>query len=123
MKKVILQISAFLSLGLGAGVLNGLLGTGGGVVLLLGIPHLPGVRLHDPRKAYTATLAVILPLSLLSALRYFRAGGVDLTAVCPLLLPAVAGGTAGAFLLRRFSPELLKRLFAALLLASGVMML
>lgn len=123
MKTFILQILALFIIGLGAGTLNGLLGTGGGVVILLGLSHVPGLKLRDPRTAYATTLAVILPLSLFSALRYFRAGGINTFLVCALLLPAVVGGVVGAFLLRRSSPTLLKRLFAALLLASGVMML
>ena len=123
MKTVFLQFLALFVIGLGAGTLNGLLGTGGGVVILLGLSHIPKLKLRDPRTAYATTLAVILPLSLFSALRYFRAGGVDVSTVCILILPAAIGGVMGAFLLRRSSPKLLKRLFAALLLISGAMML
>ena len=41
----------------------------------------------------------------------------------PLLLPAAAGGLLGAFLLERTSPRRLRRLFAAVILVSGIRML
>ena len=122
MKKPFLQISALLALGLGAGMINGLLGTGGGILILWGLSRTPAIRRRDPRTAFAATLAVTLPLSLFSAFWYYRAGHLDLGSVWLLSLVAVPGGMAGALLLRRFSPKALKRLFAVILLVSGVML-
>ena len=66
----------------------------------------------------------MLPVSAVSALRY-RLAGVDPLprSLLPLLLPAAAGGLLGAFLLERTSPHRLRRLFAAVILVSGIRML
>ena len=78
----------------------------------------------DRRDLFASALAVMLPVSAVSALRY-RLAGVDPLprSLLPLLLPAAAGGLLGAFLLERTSPRRLRRLFAAVILVSGIRML
>ena len=70
----------------------------------------------DRRDLFASALAVMLPVSAVSALRY-RLAGVDPLprSLLPLLLPAAAGGLLGAFLLERTSPRRLRRLFAAVI--------
>lgn len=106
--------------GLAAGLINGLLGTGGGilVVLMLGFfyPKLP------PKDRFACALTVMLPTSALSML--FWAGEL---AVMPRLfrwlLPAAAGGLLGGFLLDRLQTRWLAKLFALLTIYAGAVML
>ena len=109
-------------LGLGAGFINGLLGAGGGILIVFGLSRLLRGKVRDPRSVYASAIAVILPLSILSAIQYFRHGSVDLNMAVALILPAIAGGAVGAWLLRRLSPALLSRVFAAVVLLSGITM-
>lgn len=110
-------------LGLLAGALNGLLGAGGGVAIVLGLRPLLKNTSHDPRAVYVSALCVMLPVSLLTVLRYRAMGHLDSAQISLLALPAVLGGTVGAWLLRRLSPTALARLFSALVLTSGIVML
>ncbi len=122
------DIVFLLLLGLSAGLINGLLGTGGGILLVFalsarakrrgGADFLPGAR-----DVYANALAVMLPVSLLSAGQYARAGAMDFSAFSPLLLPAVAGGVLGGWLLDRLKLPLIRRLFALLVLWSGLFMI
>ena len=114
-----LPVFAALSAGFGAGVVNGLLGTGGGILLLLILRS----RLA-PRDAFASSIACILPLSVLSLLLYLRNGTVSVTDICssdtlPYLLGASPGGIGGAYLLDRMKPTAAEVLFAALLIFSG----
>ena len=122
MKLFILQILPLFAIGLCAGFLNGLLGAGGGIVLVFGLRKLLKGRLKDPRSIYPTAIAVMLPLSLLSEWQYARAGSLDLSGFGWLIPPAVAGGALGALLLRRLSVKALSRLFAAVVLISGLML-
>lgn len=122
MKHHILIFLAILMLGLGAGFINGLLGAGGGILIVFGLSRLLRGKVRDPRSVYASAIAVILPLSILSAIQYFRHGSVDLNMAVALILPAIAGGAVGAWLLRRLSPALLSRIFAAVVLVSGITM-
>ncbi len=109
-------------LGLAAGFLNGLLGAGGGIVIVLGLSQIQKHTSGDPRSVYASAIAVMLPLSLVSVWRYAQMGHMDVAAMSALALPAIAGGAVGAWLLRRLSPRALARLFAALVLVSGIVL-
>lgn len=105
--------------GLGAGIVNGLLGTGGGILLLWVLR-----RYERPQDAFASALVCILPLSLLSVLLYCRSGTVSLTDlvsadILPYLLGAIPGGILGAYLLDRLKLSVVQYLFAALLIFSG----
>lgn len=114
-----LPFLAVLLTGLGAGVVNGLLGTGGGILLLLILK-----RSLAPRDAFAASLVCILPLSVLSLLLYLCHGTVTASALLTedtvfCLLGALPGGLLGAYLLDRIKPSCAELLFAALLVFSG----
>lgn len=121
--------------GMGAGLLNGLLGAAGGILLVAVLPHLtppaclypPTVKLglyHERRDILATALTVMLPVSGVSGIFYWLNG------ICPsptllllLILPAAAGGLLGAKLLGRLPDRVLKKLFAALVVISGIRML
>ena len=57
-----------------AGLCNGLFGAGGGLFLVPLLTQWAGL---EQRKAFATSVAVILPLSLVSAAVYWLKGGVD----------------------------------------------
>lgn len=122
MKRFIFTFLPLLAVGISAGFLNGLLGAGGGIIIVFGLNKLMGNRVEDKRSVYATAIAVILPLSVLTAIQYFRRGSLDPSALAPLILPAIAGGALGGLLLRRLSPRFLSRLFAAVVLISGIVL-
>jgi uncharacterized membrane protein YfcA len=79
-------------------------------------------RLSDKRSVFATAIAVILPLSALSALHYFRLGSVDINTLELLIFPAVIGGALGALLLRKLTPRHLSRIFAAVVFISGLVL-
>ena len=102
-----------------AGIITGLLGTGGGILLLSVLR-----RGHRAQDAFAATLACILPLSALSAFLYLQNGAVTAAQVLsrdtlPCLIGAIPGGVLGASLLDRLTLSAVRYLFAGLLLFSG----
>jgi uncharacterized membrane protein YfcA len=117
-----------LALGGGAGFINGLLGTGGGILLVLVLQTY--VRRHTSataaaqaqRDVFATALSVMVPISVLSTVLYARGGSLDLGGFAPMILPTVLGGVLGAFLLDKLRLDWLKRLFSLLLLVSGVLM-
>ena len=123
-----------LLLGFSSGFLNGLLGSGGGILLVLLLSRLRShpfatdnklLPLTDlsPRDFYANALSVMLPLSLLSAGHYWRAGALSIQFFPRFLLPAVFGGLAGGWMLDRLQLRWIKFLFAVLILISGFVML
>ena len=110
-------------LGLAAGFLNGLLGAGGGIVIVVGLFALFGKKVANGRRFFTTALAVMLPLSLFSACRYANSAPLPHDLVWGLLWPALLGGSVGAWLLDRIPTRVLGRIFATVVALSGVLML
>ncbi|MBQ8398324.1 MAG: sulfite exporter TauE/SafE family protein [Clostridia bacterium] len=108
--------------GVGAGFINGLLGAGGGVVLVFVLAAALGHE-ADGRDVYATALAVTLPVTLFSVWRYAGAGTLDVTGFARFLLPAVLGGAAGGWLLDRIDVRVTKRIFAGIVIVSGLSML
>ena len=78
--------------GAAAGAANGLFGGGGGSVLVPLLTRFCGL---EQRQAFSTSLAVILPLCVLSAAVYLFQGGLDLTAALPYLIGGTVGGWLG----------------------------
>lgn len=110
-------------LGVAAGLLNGALGAGGGILIVLGLRKLQKNEGRDARDVYVSALCVMLPVSLFSLYRYVAGGHVSPAQFSPLVLPCVGGALLGAWLLRHVSARALSRVFALLLLVSGVVLL
>lgn len=122
MKRSFLISLPILLIGFGAGFLNGLLGAGGGILIVYGLQYALGKDRVESHAIFASAIAVMLPLSALSALQYLRNGHLEAASVGLLALPAIAGGVIGALLLRRLSPRALSRLFAAVVLVSGLVL-
>lgn len=108
-----------LLLGAVAGFVNGLIGTGGGVILLL-FSRGEGGR---PGSRFGSTVAITAVFSLLSLFLYSRNDPLLWENAKVFLLPALAGGILGAHLLGRLPKKALGDLFAALTFLGGVLML
>ena len=109
--------------GLCGGVLNGLFGCGGGIAAMLALSkYMPEERDEGERvrRIFATTVLSVIPMSLGSAPVYGTLGAVSMRDVLPLLLPAALGGIAGGLLLSRINTKLLKKLFAALVVWSGL---
>ena len=118
-----LRLLALLGCGLIAGCINGLLGAGGGIILVFALSLLCKGVLPDSRDLYATALAVTLSLTLVSTVLYIKGGNAPPSDLSRFVLPAAAGGLAGGLLLGRISSRTLGRIFAVLLVISGVIMI
>jgi uncharacterized membrane protein YfcA len=110
--------------GLGAGIINGLLGAGSGILLAYTLRALSPALRDDSRDLMANATAIILPISLVSVFFYLRAGTLPPPAqLSPFLLPGIVGGLFGALLLDKLSGTAVKRLFGSVVLVSGLIML
>lgn len=108
----------FWLLGIVTGFVNGIFGSGGGI---LAVPMLKKAGL-DPKKSHATSLAITLPLSIVSVILYGSKGSLPWSDVFPLFIPGLSGAIVGGFILKRISGTALKRTFGAILLAAGIRM-
>ena len=77
----------------------------------------------DPRDLFAGTAAVTLVLSAVSAAAYQLGGGLPFGASLRYCLPALLGGGIGALLLDRMPVRILNRIFAAVVITAGGLLL
>ena len=108
----------FVVIGLGAGVLSGLFGIGGGVVI---VPALMLVAKMKPVVATGTSLgALLLPVGALGAWEYYRRGNLDVRASLLVALGLFGGAWFGARLAQQLSSSTLQRMFAVFLAIMAV---
>ena len=100
------------AVGLGAGVLSGLFGVGGGIVMTPGLTALAGLA---PIVALATPLPVILPTASVGAYTYYRAGEVDIRAAKWISLTGAGASAVGAALTRVVDARFLLLVTAVLL--------
>ncbi len=106
--------------GAAAGLVNGLLGAGGGMVL---VPLLVRWCALEDKRAFATAISIILPLCLVSTFVYARKAPLPLADAWPYLLGGAAGGVFGGLLFKRVSANLLHKLLGAVILWGGVQLL
>ena len=105
--------------GAAAGFVNGLLGSGGGMIIVPSLAH-SGI---DRRRAHCTSLAVMLPVSAVSAGIYLYQGSASIGDVLPYIPGGVIGAVIGGMIMKRLSPKLLRRAFGAFALWAGIRLL
>ena len=113
------KVTAF-ALSAAVGFVNGFFGGGGG---MLCVPLLLYVYKLPVKKAHATALLVILPLSIISGIIYSTFGAADVGVLWKAGIGVLAGGIAGAFLLKKLSNDIICAVFAVVMLAAGVKLL
>ena len=94
------KLALLAAAGLFAGLANGLLRAGGGILVVFSLLRAFPEEISR-RDAYATALCVMLPLSALSFFRYTLAGNPAISEFGAYLIPAILGGFAGGILLSR----------------------
>lgn len=98
------------------GLLNGLFGSGGGMVA---VPLLKRAGLSQA-DAQANAIAVILPISILSAVLYYMNGNLDIKEAVSYVPTGLLGTVTGTFLLSKIPQKYLRKIFAAFMIWAGV---
>ena len=105
--------------GIVVGIVNGMLGAGGGMVA---VPLLRNSGMEQ-KEAHANAVAVILPISVVSAVIYLINGDVCLTDAVGFMPAGVAGSVVATLLLKKISPKYLKIIFGGFMIWAGIRML
>ena len=108
----------FIAIGLGAGVIAGIFGIGGGIVIG---PALILLAKFQPQTATGTSLgALLLPVGALGAWEYWRRGHLDVAASLWIALGLFIGAWFGARLAQTISGPQLQKAFAIFLVLIAI---
>lgn len=110
----------FLAIGIGAGILSGLFGIGGGVVIVPALVFFAGMQATVATG--TSLGALLLPVGALGVYEYWRRGNIQLNASLWIALGLFFGAWLGAMAAQRIPSAHLQRGFAVFLVAVAVRM-
>lgn len=119
MKSFLKEFSVYF-VGLAAGIINGLLGGGGGMIVVPGLALTLGLT---AKKSHATALAVILPASVISACILLFTFKNDWVLLSATTIGVSAGGVVGALLLKKLKNPAITKIFAVLMLLAGVKLL
>ncbi len=116
-KTVARDVGKLLLVGAAAGTANGLFGAGGG---LIAVPLLIGWLKIPEKTAYATSLAIMVPISMVSLTVYFLRGGLAVAGVGWYLLGGALGGVLAGLFFRRIPVQWLRWAMAGFLLYGGI---
>ncbi len=98
------------------GTLNGMFGAGGGIVA---VPMLRRCGIDD-KRAHASSIAVILPISVVSLTTYLLKGRLQFSDGLPYILPGILGAVLGTYILSKIPKKWLHRVFGGLIIYAGI---
>ncbi len=111
---------SFVFLGLLAGILSGFIGVGGGVII---VPALVLFFKFTQKMAQGTTIALLIPpIGILAAWTYYKQGNVDLRVAALICVGFVLGGLIGAKFATNLSNDVLRKVFAVIIILIGLQM-
>jgi len=112
------NIAALVSLGLGAGILGGMFGIGGGLVMVPGLILLFGFGQKD--ASGTSLFAQLLPVGLLGVQQFWQRGEINVGAGLAMAAGLFVGAWLGAMFVGSISPLRMKQIYGLFLLSVGL---
>lgn len=102
------------------GFINGFFGGGGGMIV---VPILTIIFCLSQKQAHATAIAIILPISLVSAVIYIINGHFSFDRGLAVSLGVILGGVLGALLLKKLNNDLLVKIFSIVMAIGGIKML
>lgn len=120
MKFSIGDILRLAGIGILTGLINGLLGVGGGTIL---IPAMVFLLNREQHIAHGTSLAIILPTAIISTFVYNANSHIDWSLTLKIALSGMVGGYLGAKLMEQIPAVSLRKLFGFFMAAAGLRMI
>ncbi len=102
------------------GIINGLLGGGGG---MLCVPALAKLGNLTTKQAHATAVFVMLPISIISSIVYSVSVKVDIMQLFLITIGSLLGGVIGSKFLKNFKSVIIDYIFTFVILFAGIRML
>ena len=107
-------------IGLVAGTLSGLIGIGGAIIIIPSLIFLLGMDQYSAQGTSLATM--LLPIGLLAALNYYKAGELNIKYAMVIAVAFFVGGYLGSKVALQIPEAILRKVFAGILVLIALKM-
>ena len=109
-----------ISIGLITGFINGIFGSGGGMIIVPALIFLLNLEEH---KAHATAISIILPLTIISTFLYLTEDIIKFNIALYVALGGVIGSFIGAKFLNKIPAPLLRKIFGSIIIYTAVRMI
>lgn len=114
------KLALLIAIGIATGLVNGLLGIGGGTILIPSMVVALGLSQH---QAHGTSLAVILPTTIASCIVYGLNNDLDFKIAVEVVSGGLFGGYLGARLMNKIPADKLRKFFGVFMFLAGLRMM
>ena len=104
------------TLGVITGIINILIGACGGIIAIEALK----LNSTQQNKSHATAIAIILPLTIVSAALYTSVGNVIVNQAYVYLIPGIIGSFIGAYILKNINGNILNKIFSVFIIYSGI---
>ena len=109
-----------LTIGIIAGIINGLFGSGGGTLVVPALVFILGI---EDYKAHATAISIILPLSIISSFIYFKKDIIQYKIALIVTLGGIFGSFIGAKILNKVPTSILRKVFGSTIIITALRMI
>ena len=109
-----------IALGLITGLVNGLFGSGGGMIIVPALIFILGLKEY---KAHATAISIIFPLTIISTIVYFFNNTIPLNIGFLVMIGALLGSYIGAKVLNKIPAKILRKAFGCVIIYTAVRMI
>lgn len=107
-------------IGIFAGLVNGIFGSGGGTIVVPSLIFLIGVEDH---KAHATAISIILPLSIISTIVYLLNSSIPIKTSLMVMTGGLFGSFLGAKFLKKIPTNILRKIFGSVIIYTAIRMI
>ena len=109
-----------IGIGFITGIINGLFGSGGGTIIVPALVFLIGM---EDFKAHATAISIILPLSIISTLIYFKSNIIKFDIGFIVVIGGIIGSFIGAKFLKKIPNLVLRKIFGTIIIITALRMI
>lgn len=109
-----------LSLGFITGLVNGVFGSGGGMIIVPALVLFLGMKDY---KAHATAISIILPLTTISTIIYLFNNTIPFKIVIFVMIGGIVGSYIGAKVLNKIPAKILRKVFGCVIIYTAIRMI
>ncbi|QQY80514.1 hypothetical protein EDD65_102168 [Keratinibaculum paraultunense] len=114
------KVLKLISIGVIAGIINGLFGSGGGTLVVPALVFILGI---EDYKAHATAISIILPLSIISSFIYLKKDIIQYKIALIVILGGIFGSFIGAKILNKVPTSMLRKVFGSTIIITALRMI